>query len=159
MPTLTSNQLKSSTINVSLTVVDYESIQGSATIQRNLTVGGYFLPNGGIQIDITNITSGIVTTYYLTPAILSYLSNISSDVQNQLSLLAPLNNPFFTGNPTCITQSSSDNSTNIATTSFVQSLVSGKISLSDILNNNNTWIGTNEFNTSLPTSTLTPLLN
>ncbi len=41
-------------------------------------------------------------------------------------------------------------------TSNVQTQINNKTTLSDIQSNNNSWTGTNTFNTSLPTSTMTP---
>jgi len=53
--------------------------------------------------------------------------------------------------PTRIT---GDNTINIANTAFVQTAVSN--ASSNLLSSNNTWTGTNSFNSNLPTSTLTP---
>jgi hypothetical protein len=41
-------------------------------------------------------------------------------------------------------------------TSDVQTQINSKTSSSSILANNNTWTGTNAFNTSIPTTSLTP---
>jgi hypothetical protein len=43
-------------------------------------------------------------------------------------------------------------------TSNAQTQINSKTTLADVQANNNIWTGTNEFNTSLPTSTLTPSL-
>ena len=53
---------------------------------------------------------------------------------------APIDSPAFTGTPTAPTPADSDNSKRIATTAFVQSLVSA---LQSILNSYNSRIGTN----------------
>lgn len=51
---------------------------------------------------------------------LDYLDGATSNIQNQLNLKAALASPALTGNPTAPTQSSSENSTKIATTAFVK---------------------------------------
>lgn len=56
---------------------------------------------------------------------------------------------------TTVTQSTADNSTKVATTAFVKN--QGYTTLAVIQSNNNTWSGTNTFNTSLPTSSITTL--
>ena len=42
---------------------------------------------------------------------------------------APLNSPAFTGNPTAVTQTSTDNSTRLSTTAFVQGIAATKANL------------------------------
>jgi hypothetical protein len=66
----------------------------------------------------TDTYSGSLTSSQITTG-LGYTPAISG----QLSLYAPLASPSFTGNPTAPTPSGSDNSTKIATTAFVQGLI------------------------------------
>jgi len=83
--TLSNNEFKSTSIfgafrNVDNTIGD---INASSYIQRNLEVDGYIIPNGGIQFNIVN--GETLTTYTLTPEILSYLSTLTSNVQTQIT--------------------------------------------------------------------------
>lgn len=66
-----------------------------------------------------NVVSLPVATY---PSLteLSYVKGLTSAVQTQITAKAPLASPAFTGNPTATTQTSTDNSTKLATTAFVQ---------------------------------------
>lgn len=59
----------------------------------------------------------------VTPTVFGYLDPTSS-IQGQINALAPLASPAFTGTPTAPTASLSVNNTQLATTAFVQSLVS-----------------------------------
>jgi hypothetical protein len=80
--------------------------------------------SGDISVDDTQFLSvANAESTYLTQ------SNASSTYATQTSLesYAPLASPALTGNPTAPTQSLGDDSTNIATTAFVQSTV-GSIS-------------------------------
>ena len=52
-------------------------------------------------------------------------ANFSTTVTNNLATKAPLDSPALTGTPTSPTPVSGDNTTNIATTAFVQSAISG----------------------------------
>ena len=177
-------------LNTKTTGMNYA---GSNTLFSNLLYA-----NAGLNIPINQVLTILGTLYVnsisITPTQLSYLSNCSSNIQSQLNLLAPLESPNFTGNAKCVTQLSTDISTNIATTEFVNTainnLVGGassayntlveiqnallsdsssiaalstsinsKASLSDIQANNNNWLGSNSFDSYLPTSVLTPTLS
>jgi len=59
-----------------------------------------------------------------------------------------------TGTMTTTTPSTSDNSSSVATTAYVKN--QGYTTLSAVQSNNNAFTGTTTFNSSLPTSTLTP---
>lgn len=65
-----------------------------------------------------NVKSLALATY---PSLteLSYVKGVTSAIQTQLGLLAPLASPTFTGNPTAPTPAVNDNDTSIATTAFV----------------------------------------
>jgi hypothetical protein len=83
--------------------------------------------------------------------------NFATTMTTNLGLKAPLASPSFTGIPTAPTASQGDNSSQLATTAYVDTGLATKTTLSAVQSNNNTWTGTNAFNTSLPTSTLTPI--
>jgi hypothetical protein len=51
---------------------------------------------------------------------LNYLSGLSSNLVGQLALKSPLASPAFTGTPTAPTATAATNSTQVATTAFVQ---------------------------------------
>lgn len=51
---------------------------------------------------------------------LNYLVGLSSNLVSQLAAKAPLNNPTFTGTPVAPTAGAATNTTQIATTAFVQ---------------------------------------
>ena len=61
--------------------------------------------------------------------------NSGSDVEIAISAIAPLASPTFTGTPTAPTAVSGTNTTQLATTAFVQSVSAGGISVSSV----NTW--------------------
>lgn len=78
------------------------------------------------QIVITdaskNLVSAAVATY---PSLteLSYVKGITSAVQTQMDLKAPIASPTFTGIPAAPTPTAGDSTTQIATTAFVQQAV------------------------------------
>ena len=57
--------------------------------------------------------------------------NFSTTVTNSLATKAPLASPTLSGTPTAPTAASSSNSTQIATTAFVQTAVAGTVNLTD----------------------------
>tara|TARA_R110002020_G_scaffold105974_2_gene246949 strand:- start:1119 stop:1916 length:798 start_codon:yes stop_codon:yes gene_type:complete len=87
---------------------------------------------------------GILDGASVTTAQLNYLTSLSSDVQAQLNLKAPLASPTFTGNPVAPTQSAGNNSTRIATTSYVDSAISLENTLVEMDDTTITSIGDNE---------------
>jgi len=74
-----------------------------------------------------NVLDGIPAT--LTATELGYVDGVTSAIQTQIDTKAPLASPTFTGTPTlptgttATTQATTDNTTAIATTAFVQSKV------------------------------------
>ncbi len=83
-------------------------------------------------------------------------SNFAATVTNLIGLKAPLESPVLTGTPTAPTALQGNNSTQIATTEYVDNGLLGKVTLTDVQTSNNVWTGTNTFDTILPTSTVTP---
>ena len=60
-----------------------------------------------------------------TTAELNYVDGVTSNVQTQLNTKAPLASPTFTGTPAAPTASSGTNTTQVATTAFVEAAVTG----------------------------------
>jgi hypothetical protein len=102
--------------------------------------------NGASSIvsgDITQITANFLPQGpYVTPATLALYATLAelaatnaalaSDfaaVESALALLAPLENPHLTGNPTAPTPPVTDNDTTIATTAFVQNVANDRQNL------------------------------
>lgn len=82
---------------------------------------------------------------------LNYMSGVTSNVQTQLNGKAALASPVFTGTPQAPTASAGTNTTQIATTAFVQTAISNGIAASDAMIVKGT-IGTNGTVTTLPTT-------
>lgn len=83
------------------------------------------LSNTGLTAGRAIITdgSGKVSVSAVTSTELGYLDGVKSAIQTQLNAKANLASPAFSGTPTAPTQASTDNSTRIATTAFVNSRV------------------------------------
>ena len=113
--------------------------QANAKFKRNVLIGNDLT----LGLETSTTTNGVTTytntggnilvkqngiTYTLTPTILSYLSTISENIQDQienittpdLSSYAPKASPEFTGTPVAPKPSTTDDSTKIATTAFVK---------------------------------------
>ena len=107
-------------------------------------------PNGVMNFSL----AGGVTT-----AEMGHLNGVTSDIQTQFNLKAPLSSPALTGNPTAPTQSANDNSTKISTTAFVQGELTGYASDNATFTNKggaiSQWTNDSGYITSSSTSTLT----
>lgn len=144
MSTVTTNKFKSTTIYGTLNVNDYPSgnIISNTNLTGNLTVNG----------KINNIPVSTI----------AYVSNLTSDVQAQIDLKAPINSPTFTGTVGGITKSMVGLSNVDDTTDLLKPVSTATqlaLDLKGGLSTNNSWSGTNDFNTSIPTTTLTPFLS
>jgi hypothetical protein len=69
--------------------------------------------------------SGKVAVSAVSDVELGYVSGVTSSIQTQLTAKADLASPAFTGTPTAPTAAGGTNTTQIATTAFVQSTISG----------------------------------
>ena len=107
------------------------------------TGAGYFA-HGGNWIELANKSyvdtevagivdsaPGTLNTLNELAAALNDDANFATTVTNSLALKAPLASPALTGTPTAPTASSGTNTTQVATTAFVQSAVSGAGSYND----------------------------
>jgi trimeric autotransporter adhesin len=72
---------------------------------------------------LVSTVDGLPTHANATTDEVNFLSGVTSAIQTQLNTKAPLASPAFTGNPTAPTQLLSDSSTKLATTAFVQGLI------------------------------------
>ena len=110
------NPVKSSGIYAALTGKQATITGGASTITgSNLTASRALISNSSGKVAVSTTTS----------AELSYLSGVTSSVQTQLNGKATLNSPTFTGTPKAPTAAAGTNSTQIATTAFVQNALSG----------------------------------
>jgi len=96
------------------------------------TLAGYGITDGAtityVDTEIANLINsapGALDTLDELAAALGDDANFSSTVTNSLALKAPLADPALTGTPTAPTATSGTNTTQIATTAFVQAAVSG----------------------------------
>jgi len=122
-------------INTNLDSLD-DLLDGTTAIKPNLTegqweVGGTAITSTGAELNILdgvtatateiNSLSGIPST--VTGTELGYVDGVTSAIQTQLDTKATIDSPALTGTPTTSEPSASDNSTQIATTAFVQTTV------------------------------------
>jgi len=91
-------------LNTNLDTID-DLLDGTTAIAPNLTAGSW-------KVGGTAITA--------TAAELNYVDGVTSAIQTQMDLKAPLASPALTGTPTAILAATGTNTTQIATTSFVQ---------------------------------------
>lgn len=74
------------------------------------------------DIAVTDYSAAAVSTKHLQDFYSYLLTN---------SIIAPINNPAFTGNPTAPTQAAGNNSTRLATTAFVQTAINNRVPASN----------------------------
>lgn len=151
------------------------SIATNTTFTGTLTTAG--ISNTGsistTDLTVTNVINGIATscfyvysqsnntnsTFYLTFTdqsidALGILQKRSTLTFNPYTEVLTAPKMVATTSMTSVTPATSNNSTLVATTAYVKN--QGYTTLALIQSNNNNFSGTNSFNTSLPTSTLTP---
>lgn len=99
-----------------VTAGDY--VQISSSTAGDCHDAGATYPNNGQvlgRVLVTNASAGLYSTYFFGP---EYEGALSASAAS--SIYAPLDSPALTGTPTAPTPSTSDNSTRIATTAYVQ---------------------------------------
>lgn len=101
------------TLTGDLTLTGNQTVGGTLGVTSNATVGGTFGVTGATTLP-ADTTIGT-----LTPTELSYVDGVTSAIQAQIDLKAPLANPALTGTPTAPTASVGTSTTQIATTGFV----------------------------------------
>lgn len=100
-----------------------DKVTGAATtiVSDDLTAGRVVVSNNSGKIAVSDITA----------TELGYLDGVTSNVQTQINAKAPIASPSFTGKPTAVTPDATDNGTRLATTAFVQTVVSGLLDAKD----------------------------
>jgi len=117
-------------INTNLDSLD-DLLDGTTAITPNLTAGSWKI--SGVAVTSTaaelNALDGITSTVAelnkldgvtATTAELNYMDGVTSNVQTQINTKANLASPSLTGTPTAPTASSGTNTTQVATTAFVE---------------------------------------
>jgi len=102
--------------------IDEDATGNSITNLANASI------KAAAAIDATKIADGSVSD-----AEFQRLDGLTSDIQTQLDLKAPLASPALTGNPTAPTQTAADNSTKIATTAYVDNSTAARDQLSEMV--------------------------
>ena len=115
----------STTVNTSATGYAAANLIIGALTASSITIGSTAVSATAAEL---NILDGVTAT----TAEINHVDGVTSAIQTQLNAKAPLASPDLTGNPTAPTQSSSDNSTKIATTAFVTTKVGTSASLDDV---------------------------
>ena len=98
---------------------EYLSKTGNQTLTGNLTLTGNQTVGGTLGVTGATTLPADTTIGTLTPTELSYVDGVTSAIQAQIDLKAPLANPALTGTPTAPTASVGTSTTQIATTGFV----------------------------------------
>jgi len=143
-------------LNADLDAID-DLLDGTTAIAPNLVgwqVGGVAVTSTAAELNILdgvtatsaelNILDGVTATaaelnildgVTATAAELNYVDGVTSAIQTQIDAKAPLASPALTGVPTAPTAATSTNTTQLATTAFVQqeiSAVSAVVGLTDL---------------------------
>lgn len=106
-------------LNANLDAID-DLLDGTTAIAPNLTAGSW-------KVGGTAITA--------TAAELNYVDGVTSAIQTQMDTKAPLASPALTGTPTAPNASFGTDSTQIATTAFVQAALSAIYPVGSIYTN------------------------
>jgi hypothetical protein len=102
--------------------------QGPAGSNANITGGASTVATSNLTASraLVSNSSGKIAVSAVTSTELGYLDGVTSAIQTQLNGKAALSSPTFTGTPKAPTASAGTNTTQIATTAFVQTAVAGK---------------------------------
>ncbi len=87
-----------------------------------------------LSLDANKYIKGLDTATYPSLTELSYAKGVTSAIQTQINLKAPLASPALTGSPTAPTQTANDNSTKIATTAYVDAASPSTVKLFNYYN-------------------------
>jgi len=152
---IATNTTNITNLNTILTGASWNATYNYLNLANNLDVYGTLKLNG-LSTDVSSTFSNI----YSTLGTLTTLSNVLSS-NNAWSGTNSFNSslPTSTLSPSSSTQliTKSYGDTTYANSAYLtSSLASVYSTISSLTSNNNVWSGTNSFNTSLPTSTVTP---
>lgn len=139
-PSASDNTTKiASTAYVKTNLADYLPLVGGtltgALIGTAVTASGTVTAQGNVVLGTSTSNTATVNSNIsansqtISPTQLGYVSGVTSAIQTQLNSKAPLASPALTGTPTVPTASSSDNSTQIASTAYVKSNVADYLPL------------------------------
>lgn len=116
-PNLTAGSWKISGVAVTSTAAQINTLNGITSTAAELNI----LDGVTATTAELNIMDGVTST----TAELNYMDGVTSNVQTQINAKANLASPSLTGTPTAPTASSGTNTTQVATTAFVESAVNG----------------------------------
>ena len=116
-PNLTAGSWKISGVAVTSTAAQINTLNGITSTAAELNI----LDGVTATTAELNIMDGVTST----TAELNYVDGVTSNVQTQINAKANLASPSLTGTPTAPTASSGTNTTQLATTAFVESAVNG----------------------------------
>lgn len=103
-------------INTNLDAID-DLLDGTTAIAPNLTAGAWKI--GGAAVTSTAAELNKLDGVTATTAELNYVDGVTSAIQTQLNDKAPLASPGLTGTPTAPTAAVGTNTTQLATTAYV----------------------------------------
>ena len=149
------------TVDIDAGTIDGVTIGGSsagAITGTTITATNFVIGNASINETELEILDGAT----LTTTELNYVDGVTSSIQTQIDTKAPLASPSLTGIPTAPTAASNTNTTQIATTAYVQSeltdLIDGAPGTLDTLNELASAINDDaNYNTTLTTALATKL--
>jgi hypothetical protein len=95
----------------------------SITAGTGLT-GGAITSSGTINVDTTVVQTRVSD---VSDTEIGYLNGVTSSIQTQINAKSPLESPTFTGTPSAPTATQGNNTTQIATTAYVDTAVSNII--------------------------------
>jgi len=167
-------KLNDVTYTISTTILKYLStLSGDITSLFSAKQNTLSYDSVPTSLSSNSLTSGTIYTALQNYLTTSTASSTYATITN-LALKAPLASPTFTGTVSGISTSMISGISNYATlasptfTGTVSGITASMVGLGNVNNtsdatklsntqsNNNAWTGTNTFNSSLPTSTLTP---
>ncbi len=119
---------------------------GNQTMTGNLTLTGNFTPSGTVTLPATTSIGTVSATEIL------YLDGVTSAIQTQLNLLAPIASPTLTGVPAAPTATTGTSTTQLATTAFVAA-AAFNVALPAQAGNNGKYVTTDGTNASWGTVT------
>jgi len=120
------------TTAISATITELNYVDGvTSSIQTQLngkasTSHTHVLTSGATDVTATAAEVNVLDGITATTAELNYTSGVTSAIQTQLNAKAPLASPALTGTPTAPSAAASTDSTQIATTAFVQDAIDAR---------------------------------
>lgn len=139
--TATTATTASSIAGLTATVTELNYVDGvTSSIQTQLDAKQATITGGASTITSSNLTvsralasdgSGKVAASSVTSTELGYVSGVTSAIQTQLNAKANLASPALTGTPTAPTAASGTNTTQLATTAFVNAEIAADVGVAN----------------------------